>query len=246
MVVEVMGRHTGWIAVHSGIAGGADVILIPEQPLAAGGSRDAIEQRHRGGKDFLDRGRQRRGTSSPTGPASRSSSRRRRRPLTSSATSGSAAWATRSRARSRSGRGSRRASRVLGHVQRGGTPGRRVDRVLATVRAQGGRPPARGGVRDDGCAPRRHDRSGVAGGGDGRAEDGSGRLVRRRPSVSARRHGRGRKFAHDYLSKRPRKAGVLAGNTGARTRILARPRRNPCPGGVGSAAHRHQAQEDFT
>src|SRR5690349_6424658 len=33
MVVEVMGRHTGWIAVHSGIAGGADVILIPEQPV---------------------------------------------------------------------------------------------------------------------------------------------------------------------------------------------------------------------
>src|SRR5436190_6611167 len=33
MVVEVMGRHTGWIAVMSGIAGGADVILIPEQPV---------------------------------------------------------------------------------------------------------------------------------------------------------------------------------------------------------------------
>jgi len=31
MVVEVMGRHAGWIAVHSGIAGGADVILIPER-----------------------------------------------------------------------------------------------------------------------------------------------------------------------------------------------------------------------
>ena len=33
MVVEVMGRHTGWIAVTSGIAGGADVILIPELPI---------------------------------------------------------------------------------------------------------------------------------------------------------------------------------------------------------------------
>src|SRR5262245_34621162 len=33
MVLEVMGRHTGWIAVMSGIAGGADVILIPEQPI---------------------------------------------------------------------------------------------------------------------------------------------------------------------------------------------------------------------
>ena len=33
MVVEVMGRHAGWIAVHSGIAGGADVILVPERPF---------------------------------------------------------------------------------------------------------------------------------------------------------------------------------------------------------------------
>ncbi len=52
MVIEVMGRHTGWIAVHSGIAGGADVILIPEQPLTVEDACDAIEQRHRGGKDF--------------------------------------------------------------------------------------------------------------------------------------------------------------------------------------------------
>ena len=33
MVVEVMGRDAGWIAIHSGVAGGADVILIPEQPF---------------------------------------------------------------------------------------------------------------------------------------------------------------------------------------------------------------------
>lgn len=33
MILEVMGRHTGWIALHSGIAGGADVILIPEIPF---------------------------------------------------------------------------------------------------------------------------------------------------------------------------------------------------------------------
>lgn len=33
MVVEVMGRHAGWIAVHAGIAGGADVVLIPERPF---------------------------------------------------------------------------------------------------------------------------------------------------------------------------------------------------------------------
>jgi ATP-dependent phosphofructokinase / diphosphate-dependent phosphofructokinase len=34
MILEVMGRHTGWIALHSGIAGGADVILIPEIPFS--------------------------------------------------------------------------------------------------------------------------------------------------------------------------------------------------------------------
>lgn len=33
MVVEVMGRHAGWIALHAGIAGGADVVLIPEHPF---------------------------------------------------------------------------------------------------------------------------------------------------------------------------------------------------------------------
>ncbi len=33
LVVEVMGRHAGWIALHSGVSGGADVILIPEQPF---------------------------------------------------------------------------------------------------------------------------------------------------------------------------------------------------------------------
>ncbi|GAA1687461.1 6-phosphofructokinase [Streptomyces yatensis] len=36
LVVEVMGRHAGWIALHSGIAGGANVILIPEQPFDIG------------------------------------------------------------------------------------------------------------------------------------------------------------------------------------------------------------------
>src|SRR5207237_3888783 len=33
IVVEVMGRHAGWIALHGGLAGGADIILIPEIPF---------------------------------------------------------------------------------------------------------------------------------------------------------------------------------------------------------------------
>ncbi|HYY63255.1 MAG TPA: ATP-dependent 6-phosphofructokinase [Gaiellaceae bacterium] len=52
MVVEVMGRNTGWIAVMSGIAGGADVILIPEQPISIDEACDDIRRRHERGKDF--------------------------------------------------------------------------------------------------------------------------------------------------------------------------------------------------
>jgi phosphofructokinase-like protein len=52
MVVEVMGRHTGWIAVMSGIAGGADVILIPELPITVEDACDEIQRRHGRGKDF--------------------------------------------------------------------------------------------------------------------------------------------------------------------------------------------------
>jgi len=52
MVVEVMGRHTGWIAVMSGIAGGADVILIPEQPITVEDACKGLAKRHEGGKDF--------------------------------------------------------------------------------------------------------------------------------------------------------------------------------------------------
>ena len=52
MVVEVMGRHTGWIAVVSGIAGGADVILIPEHPLTVEEACAEITRRHTRGKDF--------------------------------------------------------------------------------------------------------------------------------------------------------------------------------------------------
>jgi phosphofructokinase-like protein len=52
IVVEVMGRHTGWIAVMSGIAGGADVILIPEHPVSLEDACEEIRRRHNLGKDF--------------------------------------------------------------------------------------------------------------------------------------------------------------------------------------------------
>jgi len=52
MVVEVMGRHAGWIAVMSGIAGGADAILIPERPVDIDDVCSEIKRRHARGKNF--------------------------------------------------------------------------------------------------------------------------------------------------------------------------------------------------
>ncbi|HWH44091.1 MAG TPA: ATP-dependent 6-phosphofructokinase [Thermoleophilaceae bacterium] len=52
LVVEVMGRHAGWIALHSGLAGGADVILIPEQPFDIEEVCGAIRSRHERGRYF--------------------------------------------------------------------------------------------------------------------------------------------------------------------------------------------------
>jgi phosphofructokinase-like protein len=52
MVVEVMGRQAGWIALHSGLAGGADAILVPEFPLTIEDVCDLIERRRARGKLF--------------------------------------------------------------------------------------------------------------------------------------------------------------------------------------------------
>ena len=52
MVVEVMGRDAGWIAMYSGIAGGADVILIPERPFDVDKVAESIRQRHERGRYF--------------------------------------------------------------------------------------------------------------------------------------------------------------------------------------------------
>ncbi|OIO38183.1 MAG: 6-phosphofructokinase [Candidatus Omnitrophica bacterium CG1_02_46_14] len=52
MVVEVMGRHAGWIALHSGIAGGADLILIPEILIKMTEVCEVIKKRNKRGKSF--------------------------------------------------------------------------------------------------------------------------------------------------------------------------------------------------
>ena len=125
MVVEVMGRHTGWIAVMSGIAGGADVILIPERPV------DIEEVCEEIRPPPLDAARTSRSSSSARAascPAPRTRAR-----STSSATScsRSAASARRSAHQIEERTGFETRVTVLGHVQRGGSPTPR-DRVLAT------------------------------------------------------------------------------------------------------------------
>lgn len=52
MVVEVMGRHTGWIAAYGGIAGGADVILVPEHPFRVSRVCELLERRKKMGRAF--------------------------------------------------------------------------------------------------------------------------------------------------------------------------------------------------
>ncbi|MEW6455532.1 MAG: ATP-dependent 6-phosphofructokinase [Acidobacteriota bacterium] len=52
MVMEVMGRYAGWIALHAGVAGGADVILIPEIPFRIEKVAEKISERGKKGKRF--------------------------------------------------------------------------------------------------------------------------------------------------------------------------------------------------
>src|ERR671933_740946 len=52
MIVEVMGRHAGWIAAHAGMAGGGGVILLPERPFDIEAVCDHIRRRHQAGRTF--------------------------------------------------------------------------------------------------------------------------------------------------------------------------------------------------
>jgi len=52
MIVEVMGRHAGWIATYGGMAGGADMILIPERPFEINDVADVVKKRAKRGRGF--------------------------------------------------------------------------------------------------------------------------------------------------------------------------------------------------
>jgi 6-phosphofructokinase 1 len=125
LVVEVMGRNAGWIALHSGIAGGADVILIPEIPFDIGEVCRLIERRHARGRYFaivvVAEGAQPiEGTMSvSTGELDEFGHPRL----------GGIGHRLEKEIEQRTGFETR--ATVLGHVQRGGTP-TAFDRVLAT------------------------------------------------------------------------------------------------------------------
>jgi 6-phosphofructokinase len=120
-----MGRHTGWIAVMSGIAGGADVILIPEQPISIDEACADIQHRHERGKDFsivvVSEGYELEGASDADADVDQFGHVR----LSERGVGARLA----SEIEQRTGYETR--VTVLGHVQRGGSPTPR-DRVLAT------------------------------------------------------------------------------------------------------------------
>jgi ATP-dependent phosphofructokinase / diphosphate-dependent phosphofructokinase len=125
MVLEVMGRHTGWIAVVSGIAGGADVILIPEHPVSIEDACKEIQSRHDRGKDFsivvVSEGYELEGSDEDGGEVDEFGHVR----LSERGVGARVAHAIEQRT------GFETRVTVLGHVQRGGSPTPR-DRVLAT------------------------------------------------------------------------------------------------------------------
>jgi phosphofructokinase-like protein len=130
MVVEVMGRHTGWIAVMSGIAGGADMILIPEQPVTVEDACADLERRHVRGKDFsivvVSEGYELRYASGETRMIAAEA---RESDQFGHVRFGGVGDELAREIEERTGFETR--VTVLGHVQRGGTPTPR-DRVLAT------------------------------------------------------------------------------------------------------------------
>ncbi len=130
MVVEVMGRHAGWIALHSGIAGGADVILIPEQPVTVEEACRQLTKRHSGGKDFsivvVSEGYE---LTYETGERKLVAGEARATDQFGHVALGGVGDALGREIEERTGFETR--VTVLGHVQRGGTPTPR-DRVLAT------------------------------------------------------------------------------------------------------------------
>jgi 6-phosphofructokinase 1 len=126
IVVEVMGRHAGWIATHAGIAGGADAILVPERPFDIDEVCGHLRRRHERGRSFsivvvAEGATPREGTLQIREDAPRDAFGHARL--------GGIGVLLEHEIEARTGYETR--VTILGHVQRGGTPVA-FDRVLAT------------------------------------------------------------------------------------------------------------------
>jgi ATP-dependent phosphofructokinase / diphosphate-dependent phosphofructokinase len=124
LVVEVMGRHAGWIALHAGMAGGANVILIPENPFDVDGL--VAHCRHRFASGYSPIVVVSEGAVPNGGELSLSTGEK---DAFGHVRLGGIGAALASLIEERTGREARVV--VLGHIQRGGTPSP-FDRVLAT------------------------------------------------------------------------------------------------------------------
>ncbi|HUN79775.1 MAG TPA: ATP-dependent 6-phosphofructokinase [Solirubrobacteraceae bacterium] len=133
MVVEVMGRHAGWIATHAGLAGGADAILVPERPFDIDEVCAHLLARHRRGRDFsivvVAEGATPREGSALAADAGAPVARTAAADAFGHARLGGIGVALEGEIERRTGFETR--VTILGHVQRGGTPVA-FDRVLAT------------------------------------------------------------------------------------------------------------------
>ena len=121
IVIEVMGRYTGWIALEAGIAGGADLILVPEFPINIDELCDTLKDRYKRGKSFtiivVSEGAKVAGYSTPLDIDSRGHRVGKIGELIGNLIEEKAGYETR--------------VSVLGHIQRGGTP-TAFDRIIGT------------------------------------------------------------------------------------------------------------------
>lgn len=125
MIVEVMGRRAGWIALYAGLAGGGDVILIPEIPFSLEAIAASVRERRKRGKKFsivvVAEGAKPRGGEAVV----RTIVARSAEPVRL----GGVGFVLADRMEAATGHETRAV--VLGHVQRGGSP-TAADRILAT------------------------------------------------------------------------------------------------------------------
>jgi 6-phosphofructokinase 1 len=131
IIVEIMGHNAGWLALGAGMAGGADVILIPEIPYEAEIVAQAVRERSRSGKGFsiiaVAEGALPKTTSEPDAPKKKKSKKK----LEESPADNTGGHTLKLAQQLEQLTGLESRVTILGYLQRGGTPSA-VDRLLGT------------------------------------------------------------------------------------------------------------------